>query len=303
MPWSSGIYTKWNASNVPPNWVGDASVGIKIEAARHDTQDDDFATGINNCLTKDGQNSPTANLPMNGKKHTNVADASAANEYATYGQLQTLLPPGAITAYVAAAAPAGWLLCNGSPVSRTTYASLYAIIGTTYGVGDGSTTFNVPDLRQKFPLGKAASGTGATLGASGGAIDHTHTNYAHYHSMTGAGTTLATGTTGSGHGHAHTLATASAGDHAHTYNRPTASANTGSGGTSVWDNTVTSSNTNTTGAHTHTITGSVGGSDGTHTHNLTGSIGNVTGAKSGDSDQATSANNPPYLVVNYIIKT
>ncbi len=73
-----------------------------------------------------------------------------------------------------ATAPIGWLLCDGAAVSRTTYAELFAAIGTVFGVGDGSTTFNVPDLRQRFPLGKAGSGTGATLGGTGGAIDHVH---------------------------------------------------------------------------------------------------------------------------------
>jgi microcystin-dependent protein len=85
-----------------------------------------------------------------------------------------LSPPGAIVGYGGAAAPTGWLLCNGAAVSRTTHAALFTAIGTTYGVGDGSTTFNVPDLRQRFPLGKAASGTGATLGGTGGLIDHIH---------------------------------------------------------------------------------------------------------------------------------
>src|SRR5688572_23860876 len=64
----------------------------------------------------------------------------------------------------------GWLLCNGSQVSRVTYASLFGVIGTTHGVGDGSTTFNLPDIRGRFPLGVAASGTGSTLGATGGSI-------------------------------------------------------------------------------------------------------------------------------------
>src|SRR3990167_816265 len=71
-------------------------------------------------------------------------------------------------------APAGYLFCDGTAVSRSTYSALFAILGTIWGVGDGSTTFNLPDLRQRFPLGKAASGTGATLGGTGGTIDHTH---------------------------------------------------------------------------------------------------------------------------------
>lgn len=83
-------------------------------------------------------------------------------------------PPGLISAFGGGTAPLGWLLCQGQAVSRTTYASLFAIIGTNYGSGDGSTTFNLPNLQQRFPLGKAASGTGSTLGAAGGVIDHTH---------------------------------------------------------------------------------------------------------------------------------
>jgi microcystin-dependent protein len=84
------------------------------------------------------------------------------------------MPIGAILPYGGSSAPSGYLLCNGSAVSRTTYANLFAIISTTFGAGDGSTTFNLPDLRQRFPLGKAASGTGSTLGGTGGYIDHTH---------------------------------------------------------------------------------------------------------------------------------
>lgn len=85
-----------------------------------------------------------------------------------------LTPPGSIVATGAAAAPPGWLLCDGSAVSRATYPALFAAVGTVFGPGDGSTTFNLPDLRQRFPLGKAAAGTGSTLGAVGGSIDHVH---------------------------------------------------------------------------------------------------------------------------------
>ena len=60
--------------------------------------------------------------------------------------------------------PSGWLFCDGSAVSRTTYADLYNVIGTEFGAGDGSTTFNVPDLRGRAPIGV---GTGTGGGASG----------------------------------------------------------------------------------------------------------------------------------------
>jgi microcystin-dependent protein len=102
-----------------------------------------------------------------------------------------VLPTGMIAPYGAAAAPTGWLLCDGAAVSRTTFAALFAVIGTTYGVGDGSTTFNVPDLRQRFPMGKAAAGTGAVLGGTGGNVDHTHaldtaTSHAKVNAVSGA---------------------------------------------------------------------------------------------------------------------
>lgn len=84
------------------------------------------------------------------------------------------VPAGGILMFGGTAAPTGFLLCDGSAVSRTTYAILFAVVSTAFGVGDGSMTFNLPDMRQRFPLGKAAAGTGSTLGGTGGAIDHTH---------------------------------------------------------------------------------------------------------------------------------
>lgn len=93
------------------------------------------------------------------------------------------VPSGSITGYGGTSAPSGWLLCDGSAISRTTYASLFSAIGTTFGVGDGSSTFNIPDARGRVIAGQddmggsaasrlttAGSGVdGATLGAAGGA--------------------------------------------------------------------------------------------------------------------------------------
>jgi len=76
------------------------------------------------------------------------------------------IPTGTIVPWSDATVPSGFLECNGSNVSRTTYADLFAIIGTTYGAGDGSTTFGLPDLQDNVPVGK--SGTKA-LGTTGGA--------------------------------------------------------------------------------------------------------------------------------------
>lgn len=76
MPWSGGSYNKGN--NATGGWVGDASLGIGIEAGRHDTQDNDFATGINQCLNKDGSNSATGNLNLGGFLPTNIGSGTAA---------------------------------------------------------------------------------------------------------------------------------------------------------------------------------------------------------------------------------
>ncbi len=84
------------------------------------------------------------------------------------------VPTGAIQMYGGSTIPSGWLECDGSAVSRTTYADLYSAIGTTWGAGDGSTTFNVPDLRGRTPIG-AGTGSGLTartLGDTVGAETH-----------------------------------------------------------------------------------------------------------------------------------
>jgi len=77
--------------------------------------------------------------------------------------------PGAITYFPVATAPAGWLKCNGAAVSRTAYAALFLVIGTTYGVGDGATTFNLPDLRGEF-LRVLDEGRGVDAGRTLGSV-------------------------------------------------------------------------------------------------------------------------------------
>jgi microcystin-dependent protein len=304
MPWSAGIYTRWNAYNSPPYWVGDASTGVKIEATRHDTQDQDFQDGINACLNKDGSNVATGNLNLNSNKITNLANGTVSADAATFGQLQSVVPSGAITAYGAGSAPSGWLLCDGTAINRTTYATLFGIIGTTYGVGDGSTTFNIPNLQQRFPLGKAAAGTGSTLGGTGGAIDHTHTSAAHTHTVASHFHGMASHT----HTAAHSHPLSSAGyaqmqvENADIFWRRLT-------GLASWNATVTKP-----------IAGTVTGNSTAQTHgiSLAGSTDSATPTTSGPSAAntdgtalttdsttpvATGPNNPPFLVVNYIIKT
>jgi phage-related tail fiber protein len=82
-----------------------------------------------------------------------VADATKSKHAVTLAQAMALSPSGAVSMHASNVAPAGWLKANGSTVSRTTYAALFAAIGTTFGPGDGSTTFNLPDLRSEFLRG------------------------------------------------------------------------------------------------------------------------------------------------------
>ena len=86
------------------------------------------------------------------------------------GAIYSQAMAGIIQMFAGSTAPSGWLVCDGSAVSRTTYATLFAAIGTTWGTGNGSTTFNLPDLRGRAPIG-AGTGSGLTartLGSTGG---------------------------------------------------------------------------------------------------------------------------------------
>jgi microcystin-dependent protein len=101
-----------------------------------------------------GTENPTAALEVNGR----IKDKTGF-----------IMPVGTILPYGGETAPEGWLLCNGDAKSRTDFADLFAAIGTNFGQGDGSATFNVPDLRGRFPRG------GEALGATGGSETHNHT--------------------------------------------------------------------------------------------------------------------------------
>jgi len=100
-----------------------------------------------------------------------------------------VVPSGSIIAFGGASAPdAGWLLCDGSDVNRTTYARLFAAIGTAYGTGNGSTTFGLPDLRDRVLLGKGTNNS--TLGTETGSTAASSV-------ITNATNNTGTGTTGS----------------------------------------------------------------------------------------------------------
>jgi microcystin-dependent protein len=128
-----------------------------------------------------------------GALPTAITVASANMVTAT---AQALLPAGAVMAFAMNSAPAGWLAANGAAVSRSTYATLFAAISTTHGSGDGSTTFNVPDLRGIFVRGSGDQTISGTLYSKAFALkeadelkSHTHqyTRYAQLITRAGGG--------------------------------------------------------------------------------------------------------------------
>lgn len=216
-------------------------------------------------------------LQSNAVVTASITDAAVTRSKITAAER---IPTGVMMDYAATTAPTGWLLCDGSAVSRTTYADLFTLIGTAFGAGNGSTTFNLPDLRGRVAVGldnlggTAASRVsgGTTLGGSGGtqsanlAINELPV---HEHDM-------AAGTATSGGSHYHTFTTAEA-----------TNTTTGGSGGRVVDVSTSSNGTN---VNTQ--------SSGTHTHSLSGKAGTITG----HTGQTALSKLQPYLLVGKIIK-
>lgn len=132
-----------------------------------------------------GDNDPRVPTADENNALAGTGTPSASNPYISLSTLS-----GAIALWATGSAPTGWLLCDGSAVSRATYAALFAIIGTTYGSGDGSTTFNLPNLKGRVPVGLDSAQTEFdTIAETGGAKTHTLTTGempAHTHDFTAA---------------------------------------------------------------------------------------------------------------------
>lgn len=240
-------------------------------------------------------NSDTApTTPANGDAWFNTAEGSLFIYYAdgTSGQWveatnnvnnaePNQIPAGAIMAWSSSVIPNNWLLCDGSAVSRVTYASLFAAVGTTYGVGDGSTTFNLPDLRGRAVVGFDTTQTEFNfLGETGGAKTHTltvsempsHTHIQDSHNHTQ-------------NSHNHT-------QNAHSH-------------LSVINLSLV--NTRTAGSNTFNSDGAADKSGGiastTATNNPTTATNNATTATNQNTGGGGAHNNlQPYIVLNYIIK-
>ena len=221
-------------------------------------------------------------LRVNGLGNVGIGTAQPNEKFEVIGRIKDktgyVVPVGTVVPYAGNTAPDGWLMCDGSGLSTTDYDELFAVIGTTYGGGGG--TFNLPDMRQKFPMGQASSGTGSVLGETGGVIDHNHTyNQVIEHTHTGQAQQLSNPS----------FSTSINGLHQHSFISHLGGFGYAHGGhTASFDSFEYGTSAN--GDHYHTI-------DIQHTHNLTISNppGSVTTGTTGNS-------NAPYLVLNYVIK-
>lgn len=245
--------------------------GTTITSNWANTTLSDIGTALTGSVAADGQTPITGNLQMGGNKITGMADGTTATDAATYGQVAAVnsVMTGTIQMWPTTSAPTGYLLCAGSAVSRTTYAALFAVIGTTFGAGDGSTTFNLPNYADRMPIG---SGTiAASIGATGGSKDAVVVSHTHTVSI-------------SDPGHNHTI-----NDPGHTHSvLGTNSTTSIGGGPVVFDS-----------GYPAIQPGIVGSTTGISINNRTTGI-SASASTTGSS--GTNANLPPYLGINFIIK-
>jgi microcystin-dependent protein len=273
---------------------------------------------------------PTGSITITGAAGTTaLTPASTDNtvKIATTAYVQSAIAgnltiAGTIQMWPTDSAPTGYLLCNGSAINRTTYSTLFAVIGSTFGSGDGSTTFNLPNYVNRMPFGANASTTASVTGTinNGSTLAGTTLTVTSVSSGTLAVGQVVTGTGITANTRITALGTGTGGVGTYTVNISQLVASTGitanpwvsNGSTGGATDAVVVSHTHsiTDPGHQHSVATSAGatffsrGSSGNPLDDggLTGS--NVTGISVNTAGvTGTNANLPPYLGINFIIKT
>jgi microcystin-dependent protein len=248
-------------------------------------------TDINGSMTNQNLTVPdgTSGAPSIGFQ----ADATAGFYRKGLGQIGvvgSLVGPGSVDIgfvgmFAGASVPTGYLACDGQAVSRTTYAALFAAIGTTWGAGDGSTTFNVPGLLDKFPRHRDVAGAAGAVGTV-----QANQNAAHTHSTPSV---AVTGTTDSQGAHQHNVYLADPGHH-HTYNQVNATPYMyyqagAQGSVPTTGNTSTATTGMTIGSVNGVANDNLTASAGAHTHNVTGTAAAGTSGSQGGTEARPEA--------------
>lgn len=203
---ASTLNAGWGAVNILRR-NGSACIGNEIVAGN-----------VGNILW-DGTNFRIDNIaPATGAAVSAGTDTQSGVTPAQLAAAVSSLPSGTIVPFVGSLAqtPATWFMCYGQPVSRTTYSALFALCGVQFGAGDGSTTFNLPDLRGRVVAGADAMG-GTPAGVLGGGATG------------GITATAIVGRTGGEQSHAQTIAELAT--HTHTYSHPPSNSGASGGGT------------------------------------------------------------------------
>lgn len=243
MPRSSGVYS------APPGTT--VAANTTIESAKYNAFVADLVADANapRPVSAGGTDASTPDGALNSLGGTTVGKDvfRAATKAAARQAIGAELPAGAVAYFIMSAAPTGWLKANGAAVSRTTYADLFAAIGTSFGAGDGSTTFNVPDFRGEF-IRSWDDGRGVDASRSMGSAQ-TAAMLNHTHTVTGN-----TNTTGS---HSHTDGLSSYDPWGNKFGSTTAGALTQTAAGQQVSNRVNIF-TSTDGDHSHTVTGTTG---------------------------------------------
>ena len=149
-----------NFMDIRQGWIEISSPNYCGIDFKHETSQDylgRIALSTDNTLYLETING--APIMANGKNIVRSVNGVNADNNGNVNIQNSLLPIGSYIQFAGSQAPSGFLVCNGGAISRTTYAKLFAVIGTTYGGGDGSTTFNLPNLIDRFLQGSAKSGT------------------------------------------------------------------------------------------------------------------------------------------------